>query len=159
MKIFFASDHAGFEMKQHLIEFVAALGYEIEDCGPKAYDPEDDYPDFILPLARKVAAESGSFGVVIGASGQGEAMAANRIKGVRAVVYYGPSATSQTDTEGNVMDLLTASRAHNNANVLSIGARFVGHQDIEKALREWLSTPFSGDERHARRNAKIDAPR
>lgn len=144
-------------MKQHLLEYVSALGYETEDCGPAAFDAEDDYPDFIMPLAKKVAAEVGSFGIVIGASGQGEAMAANRTKGVRAVVYYGPSATSQTDAEGNVMDLLTSSRAHNNANVLSIGARFVGHQDIEKALREWLSTPFSGDERHARRIAKLDA--
>ncbi len=157
MKIFFASDHAGFEMKQHLLEYVGALGYETEDCGPAAFDPEDDYPDFIMPLAKKVSAESGSFGVIVGASGQGEAMAANRVHGVRAAVYYGPAASSQTDASGNVMDLLVSTRAHNNANVLSIGARFVAHQDIEKALRGWLSTPFSGDERHARRIAKLDA--
>ena len=156
MKVFFASDHAGFEMKQHLLEFVSALGYATEDCGPAALDENDDYPDFVIPLAQKVAAEAGSFGVVIGASGQGEAMAANRVKGVRAAVYYGP-AGSQTDAQGNVMDVLVSSRVHNNANVLSIGARFLANEDVEKALREWLSTPFSGDERHARRIAKLDA--
>lgn len=156
MRIYFASDHAGFELKGHLIEFVRALGYEVEDLGPHSLEPEDDYPDFVLPLAKKVAAENGSFGVILGASGQGEAMAANRVKGVRAAVYYGPAALEQTDVEGNVMDVLTATRAHNNANVLSIGARFVSGEDVEKALREWLSTPFSGDERHSRRIAKLD---
>ena len=157
MKVFFASDHAGFEMKKHLLEFVSALGYATEDCGPDAFVENDDYPDFVTPLARKVAAESGSFGIVIGASGQGEAIAANRVKGVRAIVYYGPAAGSQTDAEGNVMDVLTSSRAHNNANVLAIGARFLANEDVEKAVRGWLSTPFSGDERHVRRIAKLDA--
>lgn len=156
MKIYFSSDHAGFELKQSLIEFVRALGYEVEDCGPASFDEEDDFPDFVVPMARKVAADAGSFGVAIGASGQGEAIAANRVKGVRAAVYYGPAKNQQTDVEGNVMDVLTSTRAHNNANVLSIGARFVASEDVEKALREWLSTPFSGDERHVRRIAKLD---
>ncbi|MFZ2886445.1 MAG: RpiB/LacA/LacB family sugar-phosphate isomerase [Minisyncoccia bacterium] len=157
MKIYFASDHAGFELKQSLIEFVRALGYEVEDCGPASFNEEDDFPDFVIPMAQKVAADLGSFGVVVGASGQGEAIAANRVKGVRAAVYYGPAALEQTDVSGNVMDILTSTRAHNNANVLSIGARFVSGEDVEKALRVWLSTPFSGDDRHARRNAKLDS--
>lgn len=157
MKIYFASDHAGFELKQSLIEFVSALGYEAEDCGPAASNPDDDYPDFVIPMAKKVATDSGSLGIAIGASGQGEAIAANRVKGVRAVVYYGPAKESQTDATGNVMDVLTSTRAHNNANVLSIGARFVSGEDVEKGVREWLSTPFSGDERHVRRIAKLDA--
>lgn len=157
MKVYFASDHAGFELKQLLIEFVGALGYATEDCGPATLNPEDDYTDFVIPMAKKVAAESGALGIAIGASGEGEAMAANRVKGVRAAVYYGPAAIAQTDVEGNVMDVLTSTRAHNNANVLSIGARFVSGEDVEKAVRTWLSTPFSGDERHVRRIAKLDA--
>ena len=157
MKIYFSSDHAGFELKQQLIEFCRALGYEAEDCGPAAVSEDDDFPDFIIPMAKKVAADSGSFGVCVGASGQGEAMAANRVKGVRAAVYYGPAEIEQTDVKGNVMDILISTRAHNNANVLSIGARFVAGEDVEKALREWLSTPFSGDARHVRRLAKLDA--
>jgi ribose 5-phosphate isomerase B len=157
MKVYLASDHAGFELKQSLIEFVTALGYEVADMGPLSYTEDDDFPDFILPMAKKVAGESGSMGIAIGASGQGEAMAANRVKGVRAAVYYGPAAGDQTDAEGNVMDVLTSTRAHNNANILSIGARFVSGEDVEKAVRLWLSTPFSGDERHVRRNAKLDA--
>ena len=157
MKIYFSSDHAGFELKQSLIEFVRALGYEAEDCGPTAFNEEDDFPDFVIPMAKKVAADAGSFGIAVGASGQGEAMAANRIKGVRAAVYYGRASLEQTDASGNVMDVLTSTRSHNNANVLSIGARFVQGDDMEKAVRLWLSTPFSGDERHSRRNEKLDA--
>ncbi|HWO07479.1 MAG TPA: RpiB/LacA/LacB family sugar-phosphate isomerase [Candidatus Paceibacterota bacterium] len=157
MKIYFSSDHAGFELKSELIEFVRALGYEAEDCGPSSFNEDDDFPDFVIPMAQKVAGEHGSFGIVVGASGQGEAMAANRVKGIRAAVYYGPAAHPQTDAEGNVMDILTSTRAHNNANVLSIGARFVRSEDVEKAVRLWLSTPFSGDERHVRRLTKLDS--
>jgi ribose 5-phosphate isomerase B len=157
MKVYFASDHAGFSLKQSLIEFVGALGYETEDCGPSSLNPDDDYPDFVIPMAKKVAAENGSAGIAVGASGQGEAMAANRVHRVRAAVYYGPAATEQTDSAGNVMDVLASSRAHNNANVLAIGARFVSRETIERAVRTWLSTPFSDDERHLRRIAKLDA--
>ena len=159
MKIYFASDHAGFELKVHLIEFVSALGYATEDCGPRAIDTDDDDPDFVIPRAKKGAAESDGRGSIVGASGQGEAMAANRVQGIRAAVYYGPAAENQTDANGNVLNLIASTRAHNNANVLSIGARFVAGEDVEKAVRLWLSTPFSGDERHMRRNAKIDASR
>jgi ribose 5-phosphate isomerase B len=156
MKVYFASDHAGFELKSHLIGIVGALGYDTEDYGPVVYDEDDDFPDFVLPMAQKVAADAGSFGICIGGSGQGEAIAANRVKGVRAVVYYGRAAQQQTDATGNVLDLLTSTRAHNNANVLSLGARFVSTDDAEKAVQAWLSAQFSGEERHVRRLAKLD---
>lgn len=157
MKVFLASDHAGFELKGKLVSFVRSLGYDAEDLGPHALDVADDYPDFIFPAARKVAETEGSFGIVIGASGQGEAMAANRIPGVRAAVYYGPAHQEQTDAGGETLDLLTSSREHNNANILSLGARFLLEEEAKDAVRQWLQTPFSGDERHVRRIQKLDA--
>ena len=106
MKIFFASDHAGFGLKQSLIPFVRDLGFEVEDCGPTSLHDGDDFPDYVLPAAKKVAAEMGSKGIFIGASGEGEAMAANRVKGVRAAVYYGEASGSQADAEGNILNLI-----------------------------------------------------
>jgi ribose 5-phosphate isomerase B len=157
MKIYFASDHAGFGLKGLLIPFLKDKGFEIEDCGPTSFSDGDDYPDFVVPAVKKVAADPGSFGIVIGASGQGEAMAANRVKGVRAAVYYGDDFGAQTDTQGNVLNLLQSARAHNDANVLSLGARFVTENAARRALQIFLDTPFSGDERHMRRIAKLDA--
>lgn len=144
MKILFASDHAGFELKKALISQCELLGHEIEDMGPFSLDPADDYPDFIIPLARKVAL-GGCLGIIVGGSGQGEAMAANRIRGVRAAVYYGGS-----------LDIIQPMREHNDANVLSLGARFIESGDAEKALRVFIDTPFSGEERHSRRIQKLD---
>jgi ribose 5-phosphate isomerase B len=109
------------------------------------FNPADDYPNFILPCAKKVAATPESRGVVLGGSGQGEAMAANRIKGVRAAVYY-----------GGPMDIIKLSRLHNDANVLSLGARFVSVEEAQSALELWLKTPFSEEERHARRIQELD---
>ncbi len=146
MKIYLASDHAGFELKAVLAPFLQEQGYEIEDMGPHTYNKEDDYPDYILPLAQKVAQNKGSFGISMGGSGQGEAMAANRVSGARAAVYYSVSP-----------DILALSREHNDANILSIGARFVSADDAKKAVLLWLTTAFSGDERHMRRLAKIDS--
>lgn len=157
MKIYFASDHAGFGLKDKLIAFVRSLGNEVEDCGPSALKEGDDYPDYVLPCAKKVAAEQGSFGIVIGASGQGEAMAANRVKGVRAAVYYGEAFGEQADANGNILNLIQSTRAHNDANVLSLGARFLTQAAAENAVKMFLETPFSGDERHSRRIAKLDA--
>lgn len=157
MTIYFASDHAGFALKQELLTFVRSLGHEAEDLGPHVFDASDDYPDFIIPTAQKVAATPGSYGIIIGASGQGEAMAANRIKGVRAAVYYAPAKQEQTDASGEVLDLLTSTREHNNANVLSLGARFLLEEEAKEAVRQWLVTPFSGEERHVRRIQKLDA--
>ncbi|MDP3661692.1 MAG: RpiB/LacA/LacB family sugar-phosphate isomerase [bacterium] len=144
MKIYFAGDHAGFELKGKLIPFVRSLGHEVEDLGPFSYDANDDYPDFIIPLAKKIG--ENVRGIIIGASGQGEAIAANRFNDVRAVVYYG----------GN-LDVVKKAREHNDANVLSLGARFVNEEEAKAAVKLWLETPFSEYERHIRRLAKIDA--
>ena len=156
MTICIASDHAGFDLKSKLIVFVRSLGHGVEDCGPAFLQTDDDFPDYVLPLAKKVAEEKGSFGIVIGASGQGEAMAANRIKGVRAAVYYGVVTKNQTDEGGNILNLIQSMRAHNDANVLSLGARFLSEGDAKEAVKLFLATPFSGDERHLRRIAKLD---
>ena len=157
MHIFFASDHAGFDLKSKLIPFVRDMGHEVEDCGPSARTDNDDFPDYVLPMARKVAEGAGSFGIAVGASGQGEAMAANRVRGIRAAVYYGEAFGSQTDAQGNILNLIQSTRAHNDANVLSLGARFLTDEAAKSAVRMFLDTPFSGDERHSRRIAKLDA--
>ena len=145
MHIYLASDHAGFALKNALIEYLKAEGNEVEDCGPLALDPADDYPDFCMPLAQKVAGDKGSFGVVIGTSGQGEAIAANRVRGARAVVFYGGSD-----------EILMLSREHNDANILSLGAKFLSETQAKDAVALWLATSFSGDERHVRRIEKLD---
>ena len=144
MKIYLAADHAGFDLKNALVAHLQTLGYEVEDLGAHTLDPEDDYPDFITPCAKRVAREAGAFGIVIGKSGQGEAMAANRVKGARAVVYYGGS-----------IDGPALARHHNNANILSLGAGFISETDAREAVRLFLQTPFSNEERHLRRLAKF----
>jgi len=144
MKVYFASEHAGFALKNALVEHVRTLGYDVEDLGAATLNPEDDYPDYITPLAERVAAEPSAFGIVLGKSGQGEAMAANRVKGARAAVYYG----------GNT-ELVTLAREHNNANVLSLGAGFLDETDAKQAVGLFLATAFSSDPRHTRRLAKF----
>ncbi len=142
--IYIASDHAGFELKGQLVEYLKSKGQEVEDCGPTSYDKDDDYPDFILPCAQKVANQADlHFGIVIGASGQGEAIVANKVKGIRAAVFYGYN-----------FDLIKFARLHNNANVLSLGAKFVSVDDAKKAIDLWLGTAFEGG-RHQRRLEKI----
>ena len=144
MKIYLASDHAGFDLKQFLITHLRGLGHEVEDCGALENDPLDDYPDFIIPAAEKVAKNPHSMGIIMGGSGQGEAIAANRIKGVRAVVYYdGP------------LDIVKLSRTHNNANILSFGARFITQEKAADAVDLWLNEPFEGG-RHKIRIDKLD---
>jgi ribose 5-phosphate isomerase B len=161
MKLFFASDHAGFALKNALIEHLRTLGYDTEDFGNRANDPTDDYPDFILPFARAVAkAEESARGIIVGGSGQGEAMCANRVPGVRAAVFYGPMrVTAALEIEGghslDGFDLVRLARRHNNANVLSIGARFVSGEEAEEAVHIFLDTQFSDSSRHARRLAKF----
>ena len=143
-KVFLASDHAGYELKEALGPFLAERGYQVEDLGPSSFDPADDYPDTIGPLARAIADDKTAAGIAIGGSGQGEAMVCNRTSGVRAAVYYG----------GN-KDIVKLSREHNDANVLSIGARFISQEEAKEAVLLWLETPFSGEERHVRRIAKL----
>ena len=143
-RIYFASDHAGFALKEKLIPFVKELGYEVEDLGPFAFDPRDDYPDFILPAARKISEDPAAFGVILGKSGEGEAEAANRVKGVRAAVFYGGAPA-----------VITLAREHNNANILSLGAGFISEEEAKNAVKLFLETPFSEAPRHARRIQKF----
>jgi ribose 5-phosphate isomerase B len=144
VKIVLATDHAGFELKELVKKHLLESSYEVEDLGAFEYDSQDDYPDFIKPAAGIVASSKNCMGIIFGGSGQGEAMAANRIRGVRAAVYYdGPQ------------EIITLSRRHNNANVLSMGARFISPEKAIQVIDTWLKTPFEGD-RHERRIAKLD---
>ncbi len=145
MTIFIASDHAGFELKKSLAAWLLGQGHEVEDCGPERLEPQDDYPDYIAPMAQKVAQNKDSFGIAIGGSGEGEAMSANRIEGVRAAEYYG----------GDI-EVVRLSRQHNDANVLSLGARLITGEEAVAAVSLFLATPFSGDARHTRRIDKLD---
>ena len=144
MKIYFAADHAGFNLKETLIKDFTSFNYEIIDCGAFQLMPLDDYPDFIMPAAKKVVKDIGSVGIIIGGSGQGEAMAANRIKGARAAVYY-----------GGPIEIVKLSKLHNNANILSLGARFISENDAIKVVKLWLLEKFEGG-RHSNRIAKLD---
>ena len=154
-KVYIAADHAGFALKEALIPFITSLSYEVEDCGASEYAEGDDYPDIIAPCAKKVAADQGSMGIIIGASGQGEAMVANRERGVRAAVYYGSPQGNQTDRDGKELSLLQSVREHNDANILSLGARFLTEEEAQEAVRTFLMTPASTDERHVRRRGKF----
>lgn len=158
MKIYFATDHAGLEFKNELLAYVRdELGYEVEDCGAHEFDAADDYPDFVHTAASAVAEDpENRHAIVIGASGQGEAMCANRYKGVRAALYYGAPAGSQIDASGQELDMITSSRVHNAANVLSLGARFIPAEDAKLVVKEWLSVPSATEERHLRRIKKLD---
>ena len=142
--IYLASDHAGFELKEEIKKFLVSMNIEHQDVGPFEFDGEDDYPDFIIPASEKVAEDVGNKGIILGGSGQGEAIAANKVKGIRSVVYYGGST-----------EILKLSREHNDANVLSLGARFIDESDVPNIIGTWLDADFSGVERHSRRIQKI----
>lgn len=144
MKIYIGSDHAGYELKEKLKTYIQSLNIEIIDKGAFSFDSNDDYPDFIIPVAEAVAKDSGSLGIILGGSGQGEQISANKIDGIRAIEYYG----------GN-LEIVKLGREHNNANILSLGARFVNEQEAEEAVRLFTETPFSNDERHVRRLSEI----
>jgi len=160
MKVYFASDHAGFEIKNSLVEFARSLGYDTEDCGAFTYDKDDDYPALIATAGKKLSADVAagieSRAIVAGASGQGEAIVMNRFAGVRCALYYGDPGVEQTDATGKRLDILSSTREHNNANALSLGLRFLSLEQAKTALQKWLSVPFSGEERHARRIRQID---
>ena len=140
MKIYIGSDHAGFELKEELKSYLTNLGHEIDDKGAFSYDPTDDYPDFVRQVAEFVAEDIGSFGIVIGGSGQGEAMVAHRVVGVRCIEYY-----------GGTIEIVKLGREHNDANIISLGARFVSVDDAKIAVKTFLETSFSNEERHFRR--------
>lgn len=161
MKLALTTDHAGFEQLKQLQAFLEAAGHECVNYGPKSFDPDDDYPDLIFPAVQAVAGGQCEKAIIMGGSGQGEAMTANRVKGVRAAVYYGPAtAQAAIDAGGgkatDEFEILRLSRQHNDANVLSLAARFLTQPQIEQAVTIWLETPFSNEERHARRIKKLD---
>lgn len=153
MKIFIGTDHAGYVLKEELVKALTAQGYEVMDKGAYEYNEGDDYPDFVIPVAEEVSKDPENCrGIVLGATGEGEAITANKFPHVRAIVYYG-KAHSVVDDEA---DVLVRSREHNNANVLSLGARFFTAEEAVSAVTLWLTTPYSKGERHIRRLAKID---
>jgi ribose 5-phosphate isomerase B len=152
MKIFIGTDHAGLAQKEKIISNLRESGYEVVDCGAYEYDESDDYPDFVIPVAREVSRNpQGIRGIILGASGQGEAMTANRFPHVRAVVFYGKR-FSLTSSVSN----LELARSHNDANVLSLGSRFITDEEALEAVRSWLEYQFSNGERHKRRIAKME---
>jgi ribose 5-phosphate isomerase B len=142
MRVYLGSDHAGFELKQHLVNHLAKQGYDVVDVGPHVYDPEDDYPPFCLHTGAKVVADPGSLGIVIGGSGNGEQIAANKIAGVRSALAWR-------------VEIAQLARQHNDSNVLSIGAREHTLDEATSLAEAFLTTPFSGNERHARRIAEL----
>ena len=142
MRVYLGSDHAGFELKTRIIEWLSSAGHEPVDCGPSSYVPDDDYPVYVMRAAQGVAGDPGSLGIVIGGSGNGEQIASNKIPGIRAALAW-------TDETAQL------ARQHNDANVLSLGARMY---DIDAAVgfaKVFIGTPFSGEARHARRLAEI----
>jgi ribose 5-phosphate isomerase B len=138
MRVYLGSDHAGYELKQHLVQWLTSAGHEPVDCGPHIYDAVDDYPPFILRAAERTAADPEALGIVIGGSGNGEAIAANKVKGVRAALAWS-------------VETAELGREHNNANVISVGARMHSLDEATKFVEVFLGTPFSQDPRHIRR--------
>lgn len=154
--IYLATDHAGFELKEKIKSWLTEWEIDYEDFGAFSMDPEDDYPDYVSLAAEAISKDPESKAIILGGSGQAEAIVANRHRGVRAIVYYGSANHSQIDADGSSLDMITSTREHNNANVLSLGARFISEEDAKAAIKLWLDAPFSGAERHVRRLKKID---
>lgn len=142
MKIYLATDHGGFELKELIKNYLVGKGFDVEDCGNFQKDPDDDYPDWISKGAEKVSKDPSSLGIFFGRSGAGECIVANKFKNVRAAVGY----NSQN---------VELSRAKNNANVLCIGADFVNSEQVKEFVDLFLNTTFSNEERHIRRINKI----
>lgn len=142
MKIYLAADHAGFELKEEIKKHLQDKSQDVEDCGNLNYDVDDDYPDFIVLAAQKVSEDPGSFGIVVGKSGNGEAIVANKIKGIRCAFGFNDESVK-------------LSRLHNNANMLSLGSSFVELDYAKKLVDLFLETQFSNEERHTRRLEKI----
>ena len=160
MKIYLGSDHNGFELKEKIKTWLIDWGYELEDMGAYELNPQDDYPDFIKLVAQAVSENpKESRGIVLGFSGQGEAVVANRYKGVRAAVFYGES-REVSEVGQKRMDksknMIVLSREDDNANVIALAAGFLSDKQAKEALKLWLETPFTGEERHERRIKKID---
>lgn len=162
MRIALSTDHAGYDFLHKLQRFLISKGHECVDYGPKELNVGDDYPDYIFPAAHAVASGKCEVGIIFGGSGQGEAMTANRVKGVRCAVYYGPEpAEAPVDAKGRKakddLEILRLSRQHNDANMLSLGGRFLTEDEVYQAVTIWLGTTFKGEARHVRRIEKLDA--
>jgi len=142
MRVYLGSDHAGYELKMHLVNHLTKQGHDVVDVGPHVYDPEDDYPAFCLHTGAKVVADEGSLGIVIGGSGNGEQIAANKIDGVRAALVWRT-------------EIAQLARQHNDANINSLGAREHTLDEATSFVDTFLATPFSGNPRHARRIAQV----
>jgi ribose 5-phosphate isomerase B len=143
VRVYLGSDHAGFELKSHLVEHLAAAGHDVVDVGPAAYDADDDYPPYCVETARRVVADEGSLGVVVGGSGNGEQIAANKVTGCRAALAYN-------------VETATLARQHNDAQVVGVGARMHTPAEAAGIVDAFVATPFSGVERHARRIRMLD---
>lgn len=161
MKIALASDHAGYEQLKELQIYLQSLGHDCLNFGPQTFDPNDDYPRYIAAAAKAVAGGEVDKGVILGGSGEGEAMAANRFKGVRCSVFYGPAVPrrlvgAEHHKSHDPYEMIRLSRQHNDANMLSLAGWFVALADMRHVIKLWLETDFSGDERHARRKRELD---
>lgn len=144
--IYLGADHAGFALKEKIKEWLREWEFVFEDQGAYELDEQDDYPDFIAPVAQAVSESPENLrGIILGKTGEGEAMVANRFPHVRAAVFY-----------GGTMDVVRLCREHNDANILSLGAGIIKEEEAKEAIKLWLETPFSGEERHVRRIAKIE---
>jgi ribose 5-phosphate isomerase B len=144
VRVYLGSDHAGFELKAAIINWLGEAGHDAVDCGPASYDPDDDYPVYVLRAAQGVVENPGSLGIVIGGSGNGEQIAANKVEGVRAALAW----TTET---------AQLARQHNDANVLSLGARQYSLEDAVSFAKTFIETPFSNDPRHVRRITMVSA--
>jgi ribose 5-phosphate isomerase B len=161
MKIYIGSDHVGYGLKEELKTYLGELGYQVEDKGAYEFMADDDYPDFSRAVAEAVATDVESKGIILAGSGQGEAMCANKVKGIRAAVFYGPKEpVKAVDIEGHKsvdpFEVVQLAREHNNANVLSLGIRFMEKDEAKFAIELFLNTKFSEEERHIRRINKIE---
>lgn len=146
MKILLASDHAGFELKNKVLDFLKNSGFNVEDMGAFVFDKDDDYPKIMIPAAMRIVKDPENHkAIIFGKSGQGEAMIMNRFPGVRAAVWY-----------GGEKEIIRLCREHNDANVLSIGAGFVNEEQVREAVKIWLGTAFSKEKRHERRIEMLD---
>jgi len=160
MKVYLATDHTGVTLKDKVKTLLQKEGYEVQDCGAYTYDKDDDYPDFISKAAEAVSKDRSSKGIIFGGSGQGEAIVANKFNGVRCALFYAPALpTHSVNIEGkkstDPFAILTLTREHNDANMLSIGVRFVKEDDVMHVVKAWLQAPDATIERHLRRVAKI----
>ncbi|OJY39671.1 ribose-5-phosphate isomerase [Pseudonocardia sp. 73-21] len=144
MRVHIGSDHAGFELKTHLLTHLASLGHEVVDVGPAVYDAQDDYPPFCIATGLAVLADPGSLGIVIGGSGNGEQIAANKVPGIRCALAWS-------------VETATLGRQHNNAQVVGIGARMHSLDEAAEIAAAFVATPFSDEPRHQRRIDILDA--